>query len=136
MSFPDDATETFAGRMGCPSELVLDRLHLGELSPRSKEEVEVHLEGCDICRQRMTERTAKIATTPSFDANAALSRIQARLAQPAPEGPATPSAATPSSRTRRTDNSLAERARGEWRWLLLVPLFALLGALIVRWLRG
>ena len=116
MSFPEDAVGTFEGRLGCPSELVVDRFVTGELSERSTAELKAHLDGCDVCRRRVLQRRSA-ESGPKIDRARALASIQARVS--APELP-------------------ASAAPGRWRqnaWLLLLPLFAALGALLVWWLR-
>jgi hypothetical protein len=114
MSFPEDPTGTFEGRMGCPSELVLDRWQAGELSPRSTAEAEQHVAGCEICQQRMSVRRLGFDSFPHLDRSTVLERIRNGMAAARPPVP-----------------------RAGWRehlWLALVPLCALLGFLAVRWL--
>ena len=41
-----------------PSDLRLDALHLGELSPAQEASVRDHLSGCELCARRMTLRSA------------------------------------------------------------------------------
>jgi anti-sigma factor RsiW len=119
MSFPEDATGTFEGRLGCPSELVMDRLAVGELSERSTAELRAHLDGCEVCRRRIDQRRPDRLPVPNLKRAAMLANIAARLT--APEQPV----------VRPAPPSLLRRHG----WLLLVPLFAALGALAVWLLR-
>ena len=55
------------GSTGCPSDLMLDRLHAGELSSRSAQEIEAHVAGCTLCPQRLTQRQAGFTAFPDLD---------------------------------------------------------------------
>ena len=135
MSFPHDAGGTFEGRLGCPSELVLDRWASGELSPRSTAELEAHLVGCEVCGRRMALRRSSFAAEPRLDPAVVLSRIQSGLAAPA--SPSTDSDLPSSTGLSGSPAGVAAAPlRPRLRrhaWLLLIPICAALGALVVRW---
>lgn len=71
------------GSTGCPSDLMLDRLHAGELSTRSAQEIEAHVAGCALCPQRLTQRQAGFTAFPDLDARPLLAGIHRRLGQEA-----------------------------------------------------
>jgi hypothetical protein len=146
MSFPEDAGGTFEGRLGCPSELVLDGWAAGELSPRSSDELKAHLAGCDVCQRRMDVRRSGFSSVSSgslasIDTKAMLARIRAGVVaapvsappapSPAPAVPAPAPGSMPAAPTTAASSPLFDRRNA---WLLLVPVCALLGALAVRWL--
>jgi len=66
-------------KQGCPSELDLDRMSLGELSRRERTAVERHLKGCPDCRERLSLRREGMAAFPELDKEAMVLSIQKRL---------------------------------------------------------
>jgi len=67
------------GSASCPSDLLLDRLHSGELSGSAAREVEAHVAGCTLCPQRMAERQAGFDAFADLDARPLLAGIHRRL---------------------------------------------------------
>jgi hypothetical protein len=68
-----------AGSATCPSDLLLDRLHAGELSGSAAREIEAHVAGCTLCPQRMAERRAGFDAFADLDARPLLAGIHRRL---------------------------------------------------------
>ncbi len=60
----------------CPSELLLDRWHLGELEPSRAATVEAHFDDCADCRVRRDGRDAGFAALP-VDADRLFAKIEA-----------------------------------------------------------
>ena len=73
------------GEAGCPSDLVLDRLHAGELPEAESRQITVHVEGCATCPGRMAARQEGFAGFPEVDPRPLLSAIRRRLHESAPE---------------------------------------------------
>lgn len=67
------------GKPQCPSDLALDRLHAGELTGASARELESHIDGCDVCPQRMQERRAGFDAWPAADPRPLLAGIRRGL---------------------------------------------------------
>lgn len=67
------------GRAGCPSDLMLDRLHAGELPPEQAARTQAHVAACESCAAQL--RGGSFATMPGVDSAAMQSRIERALAQ-------------------------------------------------------
>jgi hypothetical protein len=106
---PPDFLSLRSGGPGCPSDLTLDRLHAGELSPELAQSTTQHVAGCAGCQTRMAERRAGFDAIDSVDSRVMLGRIRSGLEKPA---------------------SLPERLRGLLR-RLMIPLTAVAAAALV-----
>lgn len=73
----------------CPSELTMDRLHLGEMRSVERIAVEVHIGECAQCQKRAALRDAGFAAFRTLDSAALAERVNARWATDA-EDRATP----------------------------------------------
>ena len=65
---------------GCPSELLLDQLALGELD--DAEGLRAHVQGCADCQARVALREGGFSALPPLDEAVVLSRIEAQLRAP------------------------------------------------------
>ena len=65
---------------GCPSELELDQLHLGELDAGEAETLRAHVDACDGCVERLALRAEGLDAFPQLDANAIVARLHSELA--------------------------------------------------------
>jgi hypothetical protein len=83
-----------AGQPQCPSDLALDRLHSGELAGQAARELSSHIDGCNVCPQRMAERRAGFDAIPGADPRPLLAGIRRALHESgtAPSAKATPAA--------------------------------------------
>jgi hypothetical protein len=61
---------------GCPSEMLLDRFHWGELGSEESGAIGAHLEQCSVCRQRMALRQQGFEAFGELDPVALRVRIQ------------------------------------------------------------
>jgi hypothetical protein len=74
-----------AGNPDCPSDLLLDRLHAGELGDAQAAPLRQHIAACPLCPERMASRQAGFAAVPGLDERVLLAGIRRRLdAEPAP----------------------------------------------------
>lgn len=85
---PPDLTTLRAGGPDCPSDLALDRLHLGELDAAQRAPLELHLKDCALCAPRMQERVQGFQALPQVDERALLASLRTRLAAQAQARPA------------------------------------------------
>lgn len=72
------------GAPDCPSDLALDRLHAGELSPQVAAPLSAHLTQCVDCETRMSQRRAGFAAIDDLDPRPILARLRATTAADAP----------------------------------------------------
>lgn len=70
-----------AGRDGCPSDLLLDRLQAGELTSAQAQQLSVHIAQCDVCPSRMALRQEGFAAFPALDTRPLLSAIVRRVGE-------------------------------------------------------
>lgn len=70
-----------AGREGCPSDLMLDRLCAGELSSEQQSELQSHLAACEVCPSRVAQRQAGFEAFPDLDTRPLLSAIVRRVGE-------------------------------------------------------
>jgi len=75
----ETSTFKYARKSACPADVILDRLHLGELSRRERKATLSHLEGCPDCVLRMEERSRGWEAFPELDAERMQQRIQEAL---------------------------------------------------------
>lgn len=94
-----------SGQAGCPSDLMLDRLHAGELAPAAAESLAQHIAGCRDCPGRMESRKAGFAAFAGADPEQLLAGMRKRLAEP--ERPPQPTWAPP----QRTSQGFLRSAR-------------------------
>lgn len=71
-----------SGQAGCPSDLMLDRLHAGELAPAAADGLTSHLASCAECRSRMESRRAGFAAFAGAEPERMLAGIRKRLEEP------------------------------------------------------
>ena len=98
----DDLTELRPGAQGCPSDLQLDELLAGELTPALRKQLQAHLSSCSPCAERLQ------AFREGFDAfpEAAPAAIQATLEVAADQA-------------RRVDAAQGQTATSPWHHKLL-----------------
>lgn len=70
------------GQAGCPSDLMLDRLHADELAPAAAEGLTLHIASCPSCASRMESRRAGFARFAGADPERILAGVRKRLAEP------------------------------------------------------
>ena len=68
-----------SGSESCPSDLMLDRLHSGELPASAAKELQAHIAHCAQCPQRMAARQAGFDAFPDVDPRPLLAGIHRRI---------------------------------------------------------
>lgn len=71
-----------SGQAGCPSDLMLDRMHTGELAPAAAESLAQHIASCQVCPGRMESRKAGFEAFARADPERLLAGVRKRLAEP------------------------------------------------------